>query len=590
MSKFVKGFKKAAKGNVPAGFRWRYLVISTVVFGLFAFGLIAQMYRWQIVEHERLVQIARDQQVEDRRLPTSRGTIYAADGSVLAVDEPVWGVYASLGVDESDRELFESQREEFIQVVSETLDVDAEELDESLTDDFHYVPIKHYVSADKKKDLEDADLFGLYFEKEEKRIYPSGSLASHVLGFVGKNDEGVDVGQYGLEGYYAGDLLGQEGFTYEEKDSRGNVIITGEYDPVLPRSGKNIVLTIKPGLQSRVEESLKKSVEDTESKSGTAIIMDPDTGAIWAMANYPTYDPNYYWEEDDAAVFRNKAVSDVYEYGSVNKALTVSMALEEGEITPEWVCNDATGYIEVLDKKIYTWDKLPDGDLLPKDILSQSNNVCAVKTGMLVGISRNYEYLQKFGIGQFVGIGLEDESTSYLKPLDKWNRVDLASSSFGQSISATPLQITSAFAAIANDGVRMRPYIVQKLYDDSEEIVIEPEVEERVISEETAHEVQGMLEAVVREGEAKWWFDKLSAYSIAGKTGTAQIPLPDRYGYYEDKTNVTFVGFSPIHDAEMVMLVRLEEPQTNTLSAYTVVPAWVDMYEYIRVEVGLVPE
>jgi cell division protein FtsI/penicillin-binding protein 2 len=571
-------------------FVWRFRLSIIIVFGATSLGLVLQMYRWQVNGYDRFSELARSQVVTDERLPSSRGTIYAADGSVLAVDEPVWDVYASVSLDDSDRERFNQQKEVFIQEASRILDLDEETVSASLVPDFQHVLLKKAVSMDEKNALDKAKLFGLFFEEKEKRIYPQGSLASHVIGFVGKNDAGEDVGNYGLEGYYAGDLLGVEGFKYEEKDSRGNVILTGEYDPVIPREGKNIVLTIEPGLQHRVETLIEKGVKDQKAKSGSVIVMDPATGAILAMANYPTFNPTYYWREDDPEVFRNKAVSDVYEYGSVNKVMTLSMALEEGEITPETECIDDTGSIEVIDKTIYTWDRNPDGVLLPKDILRFSNNVCAVKTGQKVGIERFYNYMRKFGIGDFIGIGLQDEATSYLPPIEKWTLVDLAAASFGQAISATPLQITSAISTIANDGVRMRPYIVDRIFDESEEIDIEPEVLSRVVSVKTAQEMQDMMEVVVREGEAKSWFKRISQYSVAGKTGTAEIPYKDKYGYQTDKTNVTFVGFSPVHNAKMVMIVRLEEPGVNTLSAYTVVPVWIEIFENIALDLGIAPQ
>jgi cell division protein FtsI/penicillin-binding protein 2 len=582
--------RKSAKTSEERGFSWRYLVVATIVMGVTISGLITQMYRWQVKGHEKFSEMARTQHMDNTRLPTSRGTIYAADGSVLAVDEPVWGIYASLSADDRERERFEEDRDTFVETVSEILDLEPDDVEESLVSGFRHISLKHSVPIETKTRLEEAGLFGLYFEEEEQRIYPQGSLASHIVGFVGKDADGKDVGNYGLEGYYAGDLLGQEGFKYEERDSRGNVIITGEYDPVVPRQGKNIILTIESGLQARVQEALEAGVEEHDAKSGSAIVMDPKTGAILAMATYPDYNPSYYWQEDEAEVFRNKAIADVYEYGSVNKVLTMSMALEEGEITPDWVCHDNEGKIEVADKTIYTWDKLPDGDLLPKDILRLSNNVCAVQVGQKVGIERMYDYLRKFGIGDFIGIGLQDEATSYLPPLEKWTVVDLATASFGQAISATPLQIVSAVSTIANDGVRMRPYIVSEIYDDDERIIIDPEPMGRVISVENARDVQDMMEQVVLDGEAKYWFQKVSDYGIAGKTGTAEIPYEDRIGYYEDRTNVTFVGFSPVHDAKMIMIVRLEEPGSNTLSAYTVVPVWIDIYEKIALDLGIAPK
>ncbi len=548
------------------------------------------MYRWQVMGHERYVEMAKGLHFVDQRLPSSRGTIYSADGSVLAVDEPVWGAYASIGLDAEDRKAFEKDRQKFIDTVTDVLKLDPKDVNKKLDEDFIYVVLKHNVSAEDKQLLEKANLYGLHFEKEEKRLYPNGKLACHVLGFVGKNNKGKDIGMYGLEGYYAGDLLGQEGFQYEEKDSRGNVVMTGEYDPVLPRKGKNIVLTIRSGLQARVESLLEKNVKQYKAKSGTAIIMDPRTGEILVMANYPNYNPNYYWEVKDYSVYKNRAVSDVYEYGSVNKVLTVSEALQEKRITSNTICHDHEGKIKVIDKTIYTWDLKPDGDLTPKGILQMSNNVCAVKVGLSVGIQKTYDYLQKFGIGDFIGIGLQDEATSYLKPLEKWNEVDLASESFGQMISATPLQVISAVSTIANNGKRMKPYIVKELYDDKEKIEIHPEVISQPISAKVAYDVQDMMAGVVTGGDGSTFFKKnVPNYSIAGKTGTAQIPYPDKYGYDEDRTNTTFVGYSPIHGAKVIMLVRLEEPQTSTFAALTAVPTWVDIFKNVAMDLGIAP-
>ncbi len=584
---------KSAKDKSPnakKNFAWRYITIVSVVLTIFVSGLVFQMYRWQVAGYEKYSQMAKSLHVQDERLPTSRGTITTADGSVLAVDMPVWGIYASVSQSEEDREAFDAQRDTFIDKVSTILNIDKDELDQKLTADFAYVPLKHYATPEEKAALERENLFGLYYEEEEKRIYPNGKLASQIVGFMGKDADGNDIGMYGLEGYYAGDLLGQEGFKYEEKDSLGNVIMTGEYDPVLPRQGKDLTLTIRSGIQSKVEAILEQGVKDHEAKSGSVIVMDPRTGEIIAMANYPTYDPNYYWAETDYSVYRNKAISDVYEYGSVNKTVTVASAVEEGKITPESVCSDPTGSIEVLDKTIYTWDRNPDFDQLPQDVLKNSNNVCAVQYGQAIGIDKYYEYLQKFGIGNFIGIGLQDEATSYLKPLDEWNEVDLACASFGQMISATPLQIISAVSAIANNGTRMRPYLVKELSDENETIEINPQVASQPISADTAVKVQDMMEVAVVDGEERGWFSKyLPEYNVAGKTGTAQIPKKDSYGYYEDLTNATFIGFSPVHNAKMIMIVRIEEPKDNPYAASTAVPVWVDIYKAIAMDLGIAP-
>jgi len=574
------------------------LRVIGIFISLFAFTIIIQALRWQVIESDKFVLLAQEQYTGNPRQSTSRGLITASDGTILAVDEPVWGIYATLSMDKRERELFFSEKDKFVAEVSGILGLEKEVIEDQITDDFVYFPIAHGVSIEKKQALQEANIFGkgiegfgLFFEREEKRVYPNGELAAHILGFMGKNEDGEDVGQYGIEGFYFGDIAGEEGYTYEEKDSSGNVILTGEYEPILPRQGKDFTLTIVPIVQQKVEEILKKGVEYHQAKSGTVIIMNPKTGAIIAMANYPTYNPNEYWLVSEPWVFKNKAVTDVYEYGSVHKPITVSIALETGSIEDNFMCNDNTGYLDLYEatgysdqvgKKIYTWNKLPSGLLSLKDMLRLSNNPCLAKVALETGHKKYYPMLKEFGIGEFIGIGLQDEATSYIKPYEDWTKLDLITTAYGQSISATALQITSALSTIANNGQRMRPYIISEITDDQETIKFDPQVLSEPISAETAQKVTQMMKYVTQEGDPKFFFKELNKiYSIAGKTGSAQIPKLDGPGYEEDKTNTTFVGFAPAENAEMIMLVRLEEPKSSPYAALTAVPLWKDIFEAI---------
>jgi cell division protein FtsI/penicillin-binding protein 2 len=560
--------------------------------------IIIQALRWQVIESDKFTLLAQEQYTGNPRQSTSRGVISAIDGTILAVDEPVWGIYATLSKDEDERELFFSGKEKFVAEVSGILGLEKGDIETKITQDFVYFPIAHGVEAEKKQALAEANIFGegtegfgLYFEREEKRIYPNGELASHVLGFMGKNEDGEDVGQYGIEGFYFGDIVGEEGYTYEEKDSSGNVILTGEYEPILPRQGKDFTLTVIPLIQQKVEEILKEGVEYHQAKSGTAIIMNPQTGAIIAMANYPTYNPNEYWLVSEPWVLKNRAVADVYEYGSVHKPITVAIALETESIDDDYMCNDNTGYLDLykatgyedqVGKKIYTWNKLPAGNLDLKNMLKTSNNPCLAKVALETGHQLYYPKLKEFGIGEFIGIGLQDEATSYIKPYEEWTKLDLITTAYGQSISATPLQVVSALSTIANDGQRMRPYIISEISDDDETIKFEPQVISEPISAEVAQKVAQMMVHVSREGDPKYFFAELNKkYNIAGKTGSAQIAKTDGPGYEEEKTNTTFVGFAPAEDAQMIMIVRMEEPKSSPYAALTAVPVWKDIFEAI---------
>jgi len=571
--------------------------ITAVGYGitLLAFIVIFQIFRWQVLFAKDFKNLAQGQYETNRIQVAPRGVITAADNTVLAVDEPAWNVYASLSQDEDERTLFFENQDLFVSEVSSILGVEKETIDSKLTEDFLYISIAKGISTEKKKALEQAEIFGegkqsfgLYFENEEKRVYPNNELAAHILGFIGQNEFGDPIGQYGIQGYYYGDITGREGYSYEEKDSSGNVILTAEYEPILPRDGKDFKLTIVPNLQAKVEEELEKGVRESRAKSGSAIIMDPKTGAILAMANYPTYDPNEYWRASEPWILRNRAVADVYEYGSVQKPITLSIAIENGVIDEDYLCHDTTGYLDLYKatgyedlkgERVYTWNRLPAGTIDISGIFRTSNNPCAARIALDIDFNEFYSSLKDFGIGEFIGIGLQEESTSYLKSKDTWTKLDTITSSYGQgNISATPLQLISAFSTIANDGVRMRPYLISQISDEQEVINISPQIIAKPVSEETADIITRALVKAVKNNSLTALGAPLLEYDLAAKTGTAQIAIKGGTAYDENLTNDTVIGFAPSEDPKMIMLVKLEEPKTAAYSSLTTVPVWRDIF------------
>jgi len=562
---------------------------------VFAFIVFFQIFRWQILEADRFKSLANEQYKTNQIQTAQRGIITALDGTVLAVDEPTWNIYATLSTDPVERTTFFANKEKFIAVISAVLGVERSEIESKITDTFVYAPIKKNVSTEKKKALETANIFGdgtegfgLYFESEERRIYPNGQLAVHVLGFIGQNEEGTQIGQYGLQGYYFGDITGREGYSYEEKDSTGNVILTSEYEPILPREGKDFKLTIVPNIQSKVENKLEEGVKKTRSKSGSAILMDPKTGAIIAMANYPSYNPNEYWRTSEPWILKNRTVSDVYEYGSVQKPITIAIALESGAIEKDFKCTDKTGsldlykatkYADLKGRFIYTWDKKADGTLDISGILQNSNNPCTAQIALKTNFADFYSKLKDFGIGQFIGVGLQEETTSYLRPYEQWTKLDLITASFGQGISATSLQVISALSTLANDGKRMRPYIISEITDNKETIVIEPKVISEPVSKDTANFVTNALQEAVQEGLLGGLVSSdLKKYDIAAKTGTAQIAKSDSAGYSKYITNATTVGYAPADSPKLILLVKLEEPEISEFATYTSNLVWRDIF------------
>ena len=579
--------------------------IVTILITLLGLLVLVQAFRWQVLESEKYKAIAKQQYQDSNTKTAQRGIIRASDKTVLAVDQPVWNVYATLSNDTLEREIFFKNKDKFITTVSSILVIPKEDIEKVITDDFVYAPIAKGVDKEKKNALAQANIFGesrlgfgLYLEQDLKRIYPNGSLASHVLGFMGKDSEGKTVGQYGIEGFYFGDITGKEGYTYEEKDSNGNIILTAEYEPVLPRSGKDFTLTIKPSIQTKVETALEEGVRKTGSKSGTTIVMNPKTGEILAMANYPTYNPNEYWRTGEPWIFKNLVVSDVYEYGSVQKPITIAIAIESGEVPIDFTCTDSTGYLDLYNatgyedlkgRKIYTWDRRPDGLLDFAGMLTNSNNPCLAQTALKTDSTYFYSKLKEFGIGEFIGIGLQEESTSYLKPFQQWTKLDIITASYGQGISATPLQVISAISTIANHGIKMRPYIISEISDEKEVIKYSPQQLSQPISKETADLVAQMMTHVIDDGGINEREIKLLRdYNIAAKTGTAQVANLNQVGYAEDKTITTFVGFAPADDAQMIMLTRLEEPKTSSFASITVVPVWTDIFLAIADDLEIV--
>jgi cell division protein FtsI/penicillin-binding protein 2 len=590
--------KKVRGKKISTKSRHNNIPIIGYAISILAGLILIQIFRWQVIDSGALKSLASEQYQSSGIQSASRGKVTAADGTILAVDQPVWDIYATLSTDDTERKKFFDQKDKFITEVSSILGVEKITIEEKITDSFVYASLAKNISTDIKNALAQANIFGdgtagfgLYFENKEQRVYPNGTLAAHVLGFIGKDEAGKAIGQYGLQGYYFGDINGSEGYTYEEKDSAGNVILTSEYDPILPREGKDFTLTINPNLQTKVEERLEQGVKDTRSKSGSVIIMDPKTGAILAMANYPTYTPSEYWRISEPWILKNRAVADVYEYGSVQKPITLAIALDAGTIKEDYTCDDSTGsldlyketgYLDLKGRFIYTWNKKANGVLNIAGIFAKSNNPCAARVGLTVDIPKFYSYLQAFGIGQFIGVGLQDESTSYMKPLEQWTRLDQITASYGQGISATSLQVLSALSAIANHGTRMRPYIISQISDENEIINITPQVISRPVSQQTADTISKNLAEGVQQDALGGLAKDMKDYKIAAKTGTAQVAKTTEAGYEDDISNATAIGFAPYDNPKFVMIVKLEEPQVSTYASYTSVPVWRNIFLAIK--------
>ncbi len=561
--------------------------LSFVYLGLIIFSILicVQMFRWQVINNKKFTAQAEAIVQSKYTITPRRGIIYTKDMTVLSIDEPGWFVYISVGPYKNDKEMYDDQKEKLIDYLVPITGKSKEDLSKLLEGYPVYQPIIEYATENMREALLEQGFTGIYFERKNRRVYPNGKLASNIVGFIGKDENGNEVGNYGISGYYWNDLQGVTGYSSSERDIAGNVILHEEYSPVNAKKGKDIVLTIETPVQHTIEEKLKDGVIQYGADSGTAILMDPNTGAIMAMASYPTYDPNYYTEIIDQSYYKNKAVSDMYEFGSVNKVITISASLEMNKLDTDYICNDTKGYYEMKEfgAKIYTFNKRASGRLDLAGIFRASNNACVAEISQLFTTDEYYQVLIDFGFTKRIGIGLQDESYGTQLDPTKLTKLDIAMASFGQMFSATPLQIISAISAVANDGERMQPYIVDTIISEEGEIKTEPIVASTPISKATANTTAQLLfDATIEMDSSNSHVNLIRTYKVAGKTGTAQIPKVNERGYEDGVTNTTFVGFWPYDQPEYIMLVWLEKPKNHTLAAYNVVPAWDSIFTAIQ--------
>jgi len=581
-----------------------------IVRGALALGFLAvvsQLFKIQIIDHARYDIAAKEQHWSKNTISAIRGDIFSSDNYLLASTQTYYLVYAEPNFISDKNDVARKLAQFFYKVKSDDLagqstetqkETVLEEKDlfkkyyDLINRDLLWVAIENGVSPEVRDALTHEDIKGIGFEEEPKRYYPEDSLGAHVLGFVASDEKGEKRGYYGIEGIYNEDLKGRPGRLTQEVDATGTPILIGGYKRTQAISGSNIYLSLNRAVQFIVEQKLKEGVEKYDAKSGTVIVMDPFTGDILAMANYPSYSPLKFddFDEEDSAVFRKKserrnlAIASTYEPGSVMKPFTISTAVSLNVVNPQTTFND-NGPVNYSGKWIDNWDSKHYNTQTIIQLLQKSNNIGAAWVGHQVGTKNLRKYLSDFGFGHKTGIELEGEDSGILREIDTWTDIDLANISFGQGISATPLQVLNAFNVFANSGYLLQPRIVQKIVEKDKHIEVPTTVVRRVISDATAATMLDMLEKAAEGGEAKFFV--LKNYRIAGKTGTAQIPVEGKYD--PNKTNATFVGFLSGHK-NFSMIVKLQEPRTKIFASESAVPLWMDIATELTKYYGLAPD
>lgn len=504
-----------------------------------------------------------------------RGRIYDQNNNPLVLNQNSYQLFL-----EPKKIADEGQ---LIQQLSQSLEMPIASLSAKVDMSKYWVAVQNGLTQDQKNKIDRLNLPGVGFNYETKRFYPEASLSAHILGFLGKDNQGQDVGYLGLEGFYDRDLRGLPGFIETERDILGRPILAGVQQRVEPENGGDLILTIDKTVQEISKNELLNGLKTYQADKGCIITADPKTMAILALVCLPDYDPDKYYNFSED-FYKNSAVSDLYEPGSVFKPLVMAAALQEKKIMPDDIFNE-TGPISIGSYKIRTWDNTYEGKISMTRILEKSSNVGMVYIGSKLENDNLFNYLNKYGFGQLTNIDLQGEVSGYLKPKSDWYPIDFSTVTFGQGIAVTPIQLIRAFASIINGGYLMKPYLVKKIVTNDKTIEIKPQVEGRVISQLTSDIIKKMLVSTVENGEVKW--DRPKGYIIGGKTGTAQVPIQ---GVYDpSQTIASFIGFAPADNPKFITFVVLYHPKTSIWGSETAAPMFFDIAKQLIVYYNIAP-
>lgn len=566
------------------------LLLFTLFFSFLFAVVISRLFYLQVFKGEFYqVKAKRQQSVNDTILP-ERGNIYISSIGSKSNEIPIAITRTWYNVWISPKEIRQEDKNYVSEKLSETLGVDIEIIKERIFKEGDpYEPIKDKVEKDKILSIQDLKLKGVHWEVSQDRYYPLGDFASQIVGFVsdsGVKDEKIKTGKYGLEGYFDDNLKGESGYIAGFKKAIGSLILPLSR-VVKAKKGDDIFLTIDYNIQLTLEKELRNAVEKFSAESASAIVIDPKTGAILAMASIPSFDPNEFNKVDDVSVFLNDNIQLVFEPGSIFKPITMATAIDIGAVSPDSTYED-TGEVKVGPDTIRNSEFRKFGIQTMTQVLEKSLNTGIVFALRNIPNNTWREYISNFGFSEKTGITLIGESKGNLSNLKSGVEIDWLTSSFGQGISVTPISIASAISAIANGGELLKPYLVSKVVENNYSslgsenkgkvvFVGEKMVKRRVIKKETSEILTKMLLSVVENGTGKQ--ARIPGYSVAGKTGTAQVSGPS--GGYTEKTIHTFVGYSPAFDPAFLMLVKIDNPQIVRFSEVTAAPLFKNVGEFI---------
>ena len=538
----------------------RILFLFFVFITIF-FLLIYRLYNIQVVGGGELNELARKEHITSYILDGKRGVIFDRNLKRLAVNVETKSLFAIPYKIEKP--------EEVARLLSIRLSLPYQRIEEELNKERYFVWVDRKLTSEKYEEIKNLEIPGLDFVTENKRYYPKDSLAANLMGFVGVDNQGLE----GLEVYFDEELKSQSGLMVMERDASGAKIPLSIERMHPSKNGLSIVLTIDEVIQYITEEALQKANDLYHPKSAVAIVVNPKTGEILSMAVIPSFNINNYQKAPEN-FRRNRAITDNYEPGSTFKIFTIAAALEKGyaKLSDQFNCKGSINYQGTVIRDID-----PHGYQDLTDIIKNSCNVGIIEVGTRMDKEVFAEFIRNFGFGDKTGISLPGESPGLFRPVNQWSKISIASLSIGQEISVTPLQLVMGTAVIANDGVLMKPLIVSEIIDEEYNVIkqFKPEEVRQVISPETARTMSQILEVVVESGTGTG--AKLKHYTACGKTGTAQKFDFSLGKYSNEKFTSWFVGFAPAMDAEVAILVMLDEPKGSYYGGTVAAPVFQEI-------------
>src|ERR1700683_2166949 len=520
--------------------RRRWLVVGVVAL-IWMAAVLARLSYLQLFCYGEYFARAQHQQRHVFEISPKRGTIYDRKGQELAISIPMDSVFGD-PTDIKDAPLV-------ARLLSRVLNIPPEEIETKIREARTPVRLAKKLSPEIVQRIDDMNLKGVFFQKENRRVYPQKESLAHVLGYVDTDEKGIG----GIEYVFDKQIGGKPGRMMVMADGKRRWYDRSEAaaDP-----GASVVLTVDETIQFIAEKELARGMEETHSRYGTVVIQNPNTGELLAFANSPTFDPNDAGSYSEQ-VRMDRGVSAAYEPGSTFKVITMTGALENGVTNPDELIDCQMGSIMVAGRLIHDWH--PFGILSVREVLANSSDVGSIKVAMRLGAPKFYDVIHSFGIGQLTGIELPGENRGILRPVDNWIASSIGSVAIGQEVSVTPVQLISAISAVANGGMLSKPRIGKEIQGGSPPLILSHPAPQQVTDATTAATVRGMMETVVLSGTGK--LAQLNGYTAAGKSGTAQQIDPNPGRYSPNKYIASFVGFAPVNEPAVTILIVFDSPQ-----------------------------